>query len=67
MVIAYYLSKTKFWYMEINGLDSLNTQVRFSELSHNQKIDLRINQLFAKEDRNSRRELLQANLHLKLH
>ena len=51
--------------MEIGGIDSLSTQVRFSELSHNQKIDLRINQLFAKEDRNSRRELLQANLAFK--
>ena len=51
--------------MNINGIDSGPSQIRYSQLSHNEKIDMRINQLFAREDRNTRRELLQANMAFK--
>ncbi|MCM8529685.1 MAG: hypothetical protein NE330_00870 [Lentisphaeraceae bacterium] len=50
--------------MEIGGVSSPGA-VRFSQLSHNEQVDLRINQIFAREDRTTRREVLQANLAFK--
>ncbi|MCM8536488.1 MAG: hypothetical protein NE334_11165 [Lentisphaeraceae bacterium] len=50
--------------MDIGGVSSPSS-VRFSKLSHNEQVDLRINQIFAREDRNTRREVLQANLAFK--
>jgi hypothetical protein len=49
--------------MEIGS--STSGQVRFTDLSQSQQIDLRIEQVFQKQDRNTRRDLLRANLALK--